>query len=118
MSRHYEILIKSLQQDHRAYVDRIERQNSVLRTRITESEGELERLRIALLEATKEVLRTKTEKEEMQMRLEEVQSSIEGRLKALQRQIEDVNHPSHSVLRQENQELWATVGELKVYLLP
>jgi len=113
-SRHYEMLIQSLQRDHRAYVDRILRQKSLLQTRIMELQGKQERLQTALVEATREVLRTKTERDVARMRLEEVQSSIEGQLTVLRRQIEDVNHPSHAILKQENEELRATVEELKV----
>ena len=113
-SGHYEMLIKSLQRDHRAYVDRILRQKSLLQTGITELQGKQERLQTALMEATREVLRTKTEKDVVQMRLEEVQSSIEGQLKVLRQQIDDVNHPSHTILTQQNEELRATVEELKV----
>lgn len=112
-TRHYEMLITSLQQDHREYIDRTRRQKSLLHKKIKELQGNQEVMQIALVEATKQVVQSKTEKEDIQMRLEELQSSIEGRITSLRRQIEDIGAPSHSVLK-ENEELRATVKDLKV----
>jgi DNA repair exonuclease SbcCD ATPase subunit len=110
--RHYEMLLRTLEQDHREYIERTRRQKSLLKGKVDELQTKRETMQIALIEGTKELVRNKTEKEELEMRLEQVQSSLEGRITALRRQFEDVSGTTD--LKQQNEELRSTIKELKV----
>jgi hypothetical protein len=109
--RHYESLIRSLQRDHREYIERTRAQKGLLNERIVELWKKEERMRFALIEATREVVRIKTEREELAVRLEEVQCLMVERIGRLGREIEG---SSHAAIKRENEELRSTVADLKV----
>jgi chromosome segregation ATPase len=110
-SRHYESLVRSLQRDHREYIERTRAQKMLLNERIAELRVKEERMQVALIEATREVVRIKTEREELAVRLEEVQCLMGERIGRLRLEIEG---SSHVATKRENEELWSTVAELKV----
>jgi chromosome segregation ATPase len=109
--RHYEALIRSLERDHGEYMERTRAQKVLLNERIGELEEKEERMQVALIEATREVVRIKTEREDLAVRLEEVQCLMAERIGRLQREIEGSSHAS---TERENEKLRSTVAELKV----
>lgn len=71
-------------------------------------------MQVALIEATREVVRMKTEREDLAVRLEEVQCLMGGRIGRLRPEIEG---SSHAALKTENEVLRSTVVALKVCFL-
>lgn len=75
------------------------------------------RLETALLEGTKELLKERAEKQELQVRVEEMQTSIEQRIQEFRKHLNDSGRTtSEEVMRlkQENVQLRNSLQEMKV----
>lgn len=78
------------------------------------------RLEISVTETTKELIRERDEKQKLQVRVEEMQTSIEQEIRELRKRIqESINMPSSSSaevvrLKAENGDLRRTLDELRV----
>ena len=120
MKRHYETLLSSIRADHKEQLSRMRYQRHLKTDHLEDLITRCARLETAVAETTKELIRERDEKQSLQVRVEEMQTSIEQEIRELRKRIqESVNIPSSSSaevvrLKAENGDLRRTLDELKV----
>jgi len=120
LRRQYETFLTSVLSDHKSYLAQIRVQRDSTASKMQELLSRCERLEMALAEGTKELIKERAEKHVIQVRMEEMQTSIEQRIQDLRKRLDDSNRrsidkpPELNKLKLENQDLRATVDEFKV----
>lgn len=120
LRKQYETLMTSILTDHKSYMSRIRLQRSGTSAKLEDLISRCARLETALAEGTKELTKERREKQAFQVRVEEMQTSIEQRIQELRRRLNEPQHPPSDcsadivALKAENQQLRANLEELKV----
>jgi len=120
MKKHYQNLLSSIKADHKEQLARIRQQRHALADHLEGVISRCARLEVSVKESTKELLRERAEKQTLQIRVEEMQTSIEQKIRELRKRIDESDHgTAHAEiikLRTENEELRVNVDDLKVLL--
>jgi DNA-directed RNA polymerase subunit L len=118
MKRHYEGLISSIKADNDEQIARIRQQRHTLADHLEGVISRCTRLETAVKECTKEIINENAEKQKLQIRVEEMQTSIEQKIRDLRKRIEESDQGTTHVdvlrLRRENDQLRIMVEDLKV----
>jgi hypothetical protein len=120
LKRQYETLIASLLADHKAYLSRIRRQREATAVKAGDLISRSARLETVVAEGTRELVKERMEKQALEIRVEEMQTSIEQRITALRRRLEQSDRVSDRLaevtkLKLENQQLRTSMESFKVY---
>ena len=118
LKRQYETLITSLLNDHKAYLSRIRTQRDSTTVKLQDLISRCTRLETAVTEGTKELIKERREKQSLEIRLEEMQTSIEQRIQELRKRLDDSGRTgtADEKLKLENEQLRTSLQDLKVSL--
>jgi len=120
LKRQYDTLITSLLSDHKAYLSRIRTQRDSTTAKLRDLITRCSRLETAVTEGTKELVKERREKQASEVRLEELQTSIEQRIQELRKRLDDSGRTGRADerLKLENEELRASLQDSKVSVPP
>jgi hypothetical protein len=121
LKRHYDTLLSSLIADHKAYLTRIRLQRDATTVKAQDLISRCARLETSVAEGTRELLRERGEKHALQVRVEEMQTSIEQRITSLRRHLDHSgrgisDNTETTRLKQENEQLRMNMEQFKVHL--
>ena|SRR5579862_2082638 len=118
--KHYETLLSSMKAHHKEQLSRIRQQRHTLKDHLEDVISRCARLEAAAKEYTKELIKERAEKQALQVRVEEMQTSIEQKIRDLRKRVDDPTNGAASTqilkLKTENDELHATLTEYKVII--
>lgn len=116
----YETLITSLLNDHKTCLSRIRTQRDSTTAKLQDLISRCARLETAVTEGTKELLKERREKQALEGRVEEMQTSIEQRIEKLRKRLIDSGRIERSDerLKLENERLRASLQDFKVPAVP
>jgi chromosome segregation ATPase len=98
LKRQYETLLKSILADHKDYISRVRQQKQSSNAKINDLTSRCQRLETAILEASRELIKERNQKQALEVRVEEMQTDIERRISLLRSQI-DCSVPSDETVR-------------------
>src|SRR5579859_321460 len=122
LKKQYGTLLTSLLTDHKSYLARIRRQREVSSVKLEDLITRYARLETVVAEGTKELIKERRAKQALEVRVEEMQTSIEQRIQVLRRRLEQshrqpsTDSPEITRLKSENEQLRATIIDMKVPL--
>ena len=122
LRRQYETLLTSILSDHKSYLAQVRGQRDSTASKMKELLATCEKLELALVEGTKELIKERGEKQSLKIRVEEMQTNIEQRIQDLRKRLDDSGRTSVdkkselNKLKLENEQLRASVDDLKVFL--
>jgi hypothetical protein len=122
LKRQYETLLTSLLNDHKTYLSRIRIQRDSTALKLQDLISRCARLETAVTEGTKELIKERREKQGLEIRVEEMQTSIEQRIQELRKRLENsgrgmAGNPDDQ-LKLENEQLRASLRDFKVPYIP
>lgn len=119
LKRQYETLLNSILTDHKSYISRIRRERDTATVKMEDLISRCARLETAVTEGTKELLKERVEKQNLEVRVEEMQTNIEQRILDLRNRLDNsgrgkTDNTEMNKLKLENEQLRINVEEFKV----
>jgi hypothetical protein len=111
--------LTSLLTDHKSYLTKIRLQRDATVSKLEDLSSRCERLETAVTEGTKELIKERSAKKLLEIRVEEMQTTIEQRILDLRRRLDGSTQLSDNTsetikLKTENKQLRMALEEFKV----
>jgi uncharacterized protein (DUF3084 family) len=120
LKRQYETLLNSILTNHKSYLSRIRFERESTATKMEDLIARCARLETAVTEGTKELLKERGDKQNLQIRVEEMQTHIEQRILELRNRLNNSRRNDSEInrLKEQNARLQKSVDEFKVFQSP
>jgi hypothetical protein len=121
LRKQYETLLSSILADHKVYLAQIRLERDTMIAKLEDLASRCARLETAVMEGTKELIKERAEKQALQIRVEEMQTSIEQRIQDLRRRLDESGRGPLSKsaeldkLKLENKQLKTRLEDSKVH---